>query len=116
MKSWVVLLSIKVAVITLSSTFSLIFILSVPWEDVSVGGAAIGASVDVAVGAAVGCGLMGVAAGALGIGGTAVSGRLVGAAGGVMCAGGAAVGGNCVGVGAGAQATTTAAAKMSLII
>jgi len=63
MKSRVVLLSIKVAVITVSSSSSLIFILSALLGDVSVGGTAVGGGLVGAAGSAVGVGGSGVSVG-----------------------------------------------------
>ena len=97
-------LSVKVAVITASSSVILIFILSVLSGTVSVcgtgvGGTAIAVLVGVdgtVVGATVGGGLVGAETVTIGVGGTAVGGD--------------------VGVGADPQAATRATARMSTII
>ena len=94
-----VLLSIKVAVVTVSSSVNLIFILSIPSRGTSVGGAPVG-------GAAVG--------------GAAVGGSGVGATGDAVGGGATAVGGGFVGAATGggvdAHAATKTTARMSTII
>ena len=100
MKSWVVLLSIKVAVISVSSTVILIFILSLLSGDISVGGTA--------VGAVVGGALVGVTGGAVGVGGTAVGDE--------MSASITEVGSGGVDVEACEQAVMRTAARMSTMI
>jgi hypothetical protein len=100
----VVLLSTKVAVRTLSSSLSLIFIPALPTVDASVGGTTVGTAVGRGLaGAAVGGGIVG------------AGGCAVGAADTAVAAGGIEVGGTGVGVDDGPQAATSRLTSMSTI-
>ncbi len=102
MKSRVVLLSIKVAVITESLTFSLIFILFVLITDVSVASTTAGDGLVRVAGGRVGNSVE-VAGGSTAVGDGKMGGDAI------------AVGRN-VGVGAGTQAAIKTTARMSMII
>ena len=122
MKSWVVLLSIKVAVITASSSVILIFIRSVLSGTVSVCGTAVAVLVGVggtAVGVTVGSEFVGVEGIAVGVAGTVVGvtvgGGFADAETVTVGVGGTAVGED-VGVGAGPQAARKTAAATSTVI